>query len=382
MKEGRVPRASHLVQVGIRGGLVLLCCVWMILPVRAQESGASGRDPDVLIKLGAELARQERFDEAVTLWLGVLEEVRGEQLTLVHKYLGVAFKRMGRLPESWFHLQACAAKAVPPDATVAALLEEVETELAARHVKVSVRCEPWDAQLILGQRHACPLVWWFPEGQTVVRATREGYLDTEETWTFVATGVAQTKTVVLQPEVVVKVIPVPVEAPADPPSPAVEEAAAPEPVEIREEIVADSSEPPMDLDGIPLSLAEEMEVSGRTAEYALVGSGLFLGVLGGVAHWLAYSRNETLNTQHLDVTRYPYGPEAKRSYDEAYDREVRPVVIASAVMYGVGGGALVAGVLLWVLRDPATGSGENASRMELLPLADPHASGATWIVRF
>jgi hypothetical protein len=101
-----------------------------------------------------------------------------------------------------------------------------------------------------------------------------------------------------------------------------------------------------------------------------------------VAHWLAHSRNETLNDQHLDATRYPYGPDAKRSYDDAYDREIRPVVIASAVMYGVGGGALVAGVLLWVLRDPARGVNDKASRMDLLPLAAPHASGATWIFRF
>jgi hypothetical protein len=249
MKEGRVSKAAWRFPSQIRIGLLLLCYVWITLPIQAQESGPSGRDPDVLIKLGAELARQERFAEAVTLWLGVLEEAKGESQTLVHKYLGVAFKRMGRLPESWFHLQACAARSVSPDATVVALLEEVETELAAGHVKVSVSCAPPDAQLVLGQHRACPLVWWFPEGQTEIRATREGYLDVKETWTFVATGAAQSKTLVLQPEVVVDVVPVPVDVSADSPPPVVEEVSDSVLVVAREEAVAETPGRIADLDG-------------------------------------------------------------------------------------------------------------------------------------
>jgi hypothetical protein len=76
-------------------GVVLVAAVVTCVAstVRAQPS-----NPDTELERGAELASQEKFEAAVTVWLGVLDELKGDSRAKAYKYLGVAFKRMGMLP--------------------------------------------------------------------------------------------------------------------------------------------------------------------------------------------------------------------------------------------------------------------------------------------
>ena len=109
----------------------------------------------------------------------------------------------------------------------------------------------------------------------------------------------------------------------------------------------------------------------RVLEWALIGSGLGLGAVGGIVQGAGYAKNESLHSKDLDSPDFPY--------EERYQDEVRPMEIASYVLYGVGGAAVVAGVVTWFVRKPGGGDAKSGVfTVSPLPLRGSTGALMTW----
>ena len=329
----------------------MMGCRWiaisavMLVALGAVPAAAQAVDPKAEIERGAELARQEKFADAVAVWLGVLDRVQGEDLVAVYKKLGVAFKRMERLPEAWYFLTLYLTSAEQGDTTTVGIRDEVEGQLGKTHVPVKITCTPADVRLRLPASYpggraidaVCPAEWWFLPGKHTVHAERSGYQERDEVITVVAGSGTASKQVVLA-----AVVP-----------------------------------PPGDGDGgETIAKPGPVEEPSRVAEWALIGSGLALGATGGVFYWLAYSKNEDLHDEYKDPPAGTTEQEAKEGYDAAYEDEVEPKQTAAYVCAGVGAALVVAGLVTWAVSEPGGESGASAA-FSISPLALPGGTGAT-----
>ena len=133
--------------------------------------------------------------------------------------------------------------------------------------------------------------------------------------------------------------------------------------------------------GLLVSKPAEREKPSRAVEWTLIGSGLALGTAGAIFHGLGYSRNEELDAEYSDDEKHPYGPDAKKEYDAAFDDEVRPKEIAAYVLYGVGGAAVLAGIITYAVRKPAKGD-KQRSEVNVIPIGLPGGAGALMMFEF
>ena len=82
--------------------LVWLSCLLAWIPIAlAQES-----DPVERFNQAVDLAKSGKIEDAIGIWLDVLDEVEPEYRPKVHRALGLAYADTGRLPEAWHHLTA------------------------------------------------------------------------------------------------------------------------------------------------------------------------------------------------------------------------------------------------------------------------------------
>jgi len=340
-------------------GLTLAAVVWWSGMALAQED-----DPKQALERGAELARQEKFDEAIGIWLSVLDKLGPEDLAAAQRKLGLAFKRTGRLPEAWHYLSVYLDSSFGAgDETAAGWLQEVEASLKQTHVRVTFTCSPGNLTLIIPaskpgvfaqsaiRNPQSAIVWWFEPGKHTVRAEAPGYEPRSVEVDVGADGGTARMEITL-----VAVAPV--------------------------KETAGGSKAPGGVGGSAvISKPAEGNKPSRAAEWVLIGSGLALGVTGAVFHGLGYSRNEELDAEYSDASKHPYGPDAKEAYDAAYDDEVRPKQIAAYVLYGVGGAALLAGIVTYAVRDPGKAE-EHRSGLTVMPMGLPGGGGAMMTFEF
>jgi hypothetical protein len=247
-------------------------------------------------------------------------------------------------------------------------LEEVDKALAQKHVKVMLSCQPRDAVLTFpdegsgaGPSYTCPLTWWFLPGKHRVDAAQDGFNGAQEEIDVRERGDAGARQIVLAA--------VQSEVPTAPP---------PEPGGT----TVAGGEPGPGLAGSGAGITKPLEVeagSSHVLEWALMGAGLGLGIAGGVLQGVAYSDNEDLYSKYSDTKHFPDGDEGKRQYDAEYGDEIRPKKIAAGVLFGVGGAAVAAGAVLWVIREPRR-QAEGGEPVSLAPLCLPQGGGAvmTW----
>ena len=352
---------------------------WTALMVAACIAGWPGRlmaqetDPKQLLEQAADLAREERFDEAIGIWLGVLDRLAGDDLATAGKKLGIAFQQTGRLPEAWHYLSRyLASPSGQGGESMAGWLQDVQTSLQQTHVKVTFSFDPsglilhipaskpgtasqstFDTPLrsssLEGQVRRSTFSWWFLPGKHELRAEAPGYqprgvaLDVRETGDR---GVREIRLAAVEPLIPVEAVP-DVELAKNGP-----------------DVIDKSAKPRSDI-----------------LEWTLVGSGLALGVTGVIFHGLGYSRNGELDTEYSDASKHPYGPAAKTAYDAAYDDEVRPKKIVAYALYGVGGAALVSGIIIWAVRSPG-GNPDGSAPLTLAPLTPPGGAGAMMTLEF
>ena len=320
---------------------ILLLCIaqFMVTGLAAQEESL-----DEQLKRAGELAQEERFSEAIPIWHGALDSLSGEELAMTEMKLGIAFQQTGGWLEAWYFLSLYLASDWGKGDTAAdGWLQEVETTLAQTHVKVSLTCDSADAVLHLPTPQPtsfpvfrpCPLVWWFTPGKHGIRASAPGH---------------KPRTIEID----------------------VHELGDSGRREVRLAAVVPDRPP-----GTTIVKPVEPKKPSRALEWALIGSGLALGVTGGIFHGIGYSKNEALDKKYLNEANCPCGPEAKKAYDAEFDDEVRPKQIGAYVLYGVGGAAFLAGVVTWAIRKP--GQSKEPTSSIVSPIALPGGGGGAMV---
>jgi hypothetical protein len=319
---------------------VVAASLWLL---SAGIAAAQQADPQAQFNRAVELATAGDYVRVVETCMDVIKKLPESERPRVHKLLGYSYKKLDVLPESWHHLTTYLESSGKEDTSAGGWLQEVETALKKTHVKVTLTCSPPDAVLVMSSSLPCPVVWWFLPGKHQVVAKAPGYkpqtvdVDVRERGD---SGVREIRLAAVTPEK----LPEPVKASTDHSGTTI----VSKPVETRK--------------------------SSRALEWALIGSGLALGATGGIFHGLGYSKNEALHDKYADTDAYPDGAAAKTFYDDAKAEEVRPKELAAYVLYGVGGAALVAGIITWAVRKP--GGDQNSAAFSISPLAMPGGSGA------
>ena len=347
--------------------MTLLLLGWIAVrpgPLMAQEKA-----PKLLLEQATDLAREEKFDEAIGIWLGVLDRLDASDLAMTEKKLGIAFQQTGRLPEAWHYLSLYLSSSLGKgDEAMAGWLQEVETSLKQTHVKVAFTCQPEGLLLRVpaskpgapshsdfrGSAFRVPhsaFVWWFLPGKHQLQAEALGYQARTVEIDVRKTGDSGVREIRLA-------------------------AAVPDKIPGGETTGPDGG-------GANLIVKPaEPKKDSRALEWVLIGSGLALGVTGGIFHGLGYSRNEELDVEYSDASKHEYGPDAKKAYDADFDDEVRPKQIAAYVLYGVGGAALVAGIITYAVRDPGRAEKAKGSALMLTPMGLPGGAGALMTFEF
>ena len=109
--------------------------------------------------------------------------------------------------------------------------------------------------------------------------------------------------------------------------------------------------------------------------WALAGAGVGIGFTGGILQAVANSTNDDLHEKYSSKDNYPDGVAAKNLYDADYEDEVRPKRTTAFVLYGVGGAATIAGVVLLLL-DKNENAGRLNSAMTVTPVVFEGGAGA------
>ena len=318
-------------------------------------SSAQQPDPQAQFNQAVELAKGKSYVKAVGICLDVLPKLPESERPRVHKLLGYSYKKLDMLPEAWHHLALYLGSSGKQDTAAGEWLQEVESGLKQSHVKVSFSCQPKGLTLSMpasrpgGASHLTfpipnsAFAWWFEPGKHQIQAEASDHeprtvaIDVRERGD---SGVREIRLVAIAPDKV----PVIAKTESDPGN------------------------------ATTVSKPASLETPSRALEWALIGSGVALGVTGGIFHGLGYSTNEDLHTKYNDTSNYPDGAQAKTLYDEAKDEEVRPKEITAYALYGIGGAAIVAGMVTWAIREP--GRDHRKTAFSVAPLAMPGGAGA------
>jgi len=332
----------------------VLACFWHSPPGGAQES----QKLKDRFNSGVALAKQKKYEEAVRIWLDVLVHVDEEAKPRVQKALGLAFRRLERLPEAWHYLTQYLKGARQKDTKAGAWLEQVEKKLSQKHKLAVISCEPEGVDFYLGETptgmaYSCPLSWWFLPGKYQVHATRKGHQPATAEIDVRTRGHEGSFTIRLA---AVKEEPTPVVVAP------VEEEAAPDET---------------------ITIAKPVQVTGRSQalEWTLIGSGAAVAVAGGIFHGMASSKNGDLRSRYDDTEAYPDAAEAKKLYNSDYDDKVLPMEITAYALYGLGGAAVATGVTMMLLERGPSGS-DGESSLLMTPVALPEGAGAVVTIEF
>jgi len=345
---------------------IVLLFVGMLLLGAAVVSAQEGKDPTALFNEASDLAEKGQFEEAVAIWEMVADVIPEKYRPVVQVNLGLAYKKLEKLPQAWYHLSRYLETQEQGDEEVEGWKSEVEGELRKTHAQLTIRCDPVDASVFLqgegtAKPYPCPLVWWFKPGKRIIRVRKEGFEDKMEVLSVEPDRKEFVYSAKLTPKDQGKSV---TEKPADaqtskpdPPDPG--------PVEPGPGEIAPGQ-------GTITRPATEPRSARKVAGWAMVGGGAAVVVGGFACHLAAYSRNENLKEQYPDGTEgSKVPPQAVEDYNSAYDEDVRPVSTAAWILYGAGGAAAVAGAVLLVL-DAADGGKSTA---HVAPLFAPEGAG-------
>lgn len=353
--------------------------LWHSAPVVAQGVPT----PKERFNQGVALAKEKHYEEAIRVWLNVLDELDEEYVPKAHKALGLAYKKIGRRPEAWHHLTLYLRAGVKEDRKVGAWLEQVEKELSKTHRRVAISCEPEGIRLTLspgmptvaddpqslrlrsGQaaihnpQYPCPLTWWFVPGKGHVYGTKTGYLAKTAEIDVRERGeqgghMIRLAAIAREPEKGLA-------------------GDAPE--------LSEPTPPDAELANNGLLVTDKSTIRtphSAFLEWVLIGSGAAVAVAGGIFHGVAHSKNDDLYGAYKHSAD-PSG--AKKEYNAAYDDEVLPKEIAAYVLYGAGGAAVVAGVIVMAVKH-ARSDGEEDSSVSMTPVPLHRGAGAMMTFEF
>jgi tetratricopeptide (TPR) repeat protein len=399
---------------------VLALSATALLPTGA--SRAQGKDPIALFNEASDLADKGQYEEAIAIWLMVADAIPEKYRPVVQVNLGLAYKKLGKHPQAYHHLSRyLAAKPGDPDAS--GWLAEIKGLLAKTHVLCHVKCTPADARVFVqGESkdgYACPLDWWFEPGRRLVRAEKEGFeqklevvevpagkgeLDVQvvlaatEQWGYLEVhGEGKSIQVFLDGMLEGKVpfrrklkpgsYELMVGRPGELPWKKRVTVNVGETLVEKPDIAAPEEKPPQETLatqlGTPVHVAAKAENragAGPWWKWTLVGAGAVAAATGGALGYLAMERNEQLKRDFPDGTPESPAPIQHRElYDQAYDDEVRPKIISSYALYGVGGAMAVAGGILLLVGEGEQEPAAN-DRFGLTPALLPDGAAMTFSI--
>jgi hypothetical protein len=404
---------------------------WLTVPASAQEK----RSADELEKLSQSaltLASEGRFQDAIDLWEDLLDEVPAETALDLHVNIAVAWQRLGKEPEAWYHLDRYVQGAKSPDKAVVAERTKLAKKLAGDHVRVSFACEPTGALLRFDQgsrakSYPCPLVWWMVPGKQTVSAEKAGYDQTTRSFMVPKNAQEASQTISLEQKVELGELKVlgqgraiqvfldgmlegivpfsrklkpgtyelMVGKPGKPPwkktitiepgKTLVEEPPVEEP-----EALADTGETVPG--GVAVAPVENqitkpatLEPRSHVLEWSLIGGGGAMVAAGGLFHLLAYLKDQDLRDEHNPNEAGLSKEEFEQrvgDYQDAWDEEVLPRGVAAYVLYGVGAASAVTGAVLMAVDIGNREKAEKLSRTTFFPLITPEATGMGFELRF
>lgn len=400
---------------------VVAVCIGISAPAKAQE-----KSPPISVAQKSdkalELASGGKFREAIVLWLDLLDEMSPEAALDIHVNLAVAYKRLNRMPEAWYHLATYLKTSTKEDKAAGTELQRIEDALQTSHVKMAVTCEPAGTAIRFSAmsdavRYPCPITWWFVPGKNEIQASREGYVSSSTPFDVRKRGGDALVSVVLKQDVrgvlliegkgrAIQVFingelegKVPfkrkmkpgtyqlmVGAPGKMPwkksvtITAGETAVEKPPMAQPKAIVKAPEKTPT---GTPVTVTARPQATRSDSgwwKWTVLGSGVALIAVGAGVQVAGFGKDRDLRDQ------YPADqglPEAQfvanaQAYKDAFADEVKPLRTTSYVLYGVGAAATVAGAILLLWPEKA----ENKGSLTLLPAPGNNGFGFTFEMGF
>ena len=319
----------------------------LLLMITSFSSSALADEPRPAEILTAEseramaLAQEGQLDEAVAIWLDILDEVSPKGRADVHVNLAVAFKALDQLPEAWYHLDAALTQSAQQDPDVVAERAAIEKQLAKKHVPLRFSCGVSGTLLFLtlekNRPYPCPLRWWFPRGTedrifAVASDHKTGDIPIR------AHELDRDRRIVVNLEPAEK--PVVRDDPADVP-------------------IVDK--PP--------------RAKGQAWKWSLFGGGMGLVATAAVLQVLAFNKDKQLRKDYPgDVTDYSAWQENRKNYQSMFNSDVKPLAYGAYALYGVGGAAAAAG-LTFLISDWSRPNADSS--IHIAPLMTPGFGGLT-----
>lgn len=300
---------------------VLLLVFGLGVTTAAQAKERSVEDLTHLSDQALVKANEGDFAGALKIWLDILEEFPVGGKADLHVNIALAYERLGRLPESWYHIDQALEYSRGQDPQLLEERARIEERLSKTYGKVVLNCQP-EGSLVLKLRDGpkkvkCPLQWW------VVPGTHKFRID-------VSGGNPVLKAVeVKSPGQVVTV--------------------------------------DISLAGTPVKGPDDgkkgASKTSRLWPWVMMGGGAVLVVTGGVLQYLAYDANEQLKSDYpADPTLDPSVlAQNKQSYDDGFESDVKPKAYGAYALYGLGGAAVVGGAVWMFLQSSKVSKGEKAS---------------------
>lgn len=290
------------------------------------------------------LAQDGKLDEAVAIWMDILDEVPPQGRADIHVNLAVAFTAQDRLPEAWYHLDSYLTEAPKEDPAVAAERAAIEKKLSGTHVPLRFSCAVARTRLFFTparvQAYPCPLRWWFPRGaEGQIYADAPGHLP----------GAAPIRAHELDRDrrVIVRLEAAPPEVPEDPDVPIPDKPAA---------------------------------AKGQIWKWSVLGGGAGLVAVGAILQVMAFNKDQQLRKDYPgDATDYGVWKANRKAYQDGFNKDVKPMAYGAYALYGVGGAAAATGLVFlmmdWTKPAPAKG-------VHVAPLAAPGVLGLTFDLDF
>jgi len=408
--------------------LVAASCALCSPQVLAQEK-RSVEELERLSQEGMALAGKGDFEGAIRIWEDILDEVPTGTALELHVNIGVAYQRLKKLPEAWYHLDRYVRGTEVPDREVAREARKLAKKLASSRVKTSIGCTPEGTTLYFGEKadgtpYPCPISWYLPAGKHSVYVTMEGHeaavhtltvdgknkeaylkvkLDSKKVrhGTLIIEGSARTVQVFLNGELEGsvpfrrKLKPGTYEVMVGPPGklpwkkrvtinagqtvehkPTIAMLKTPRTGKNGKEgkngrlfpVIPDGKAPPPKVE-------KRVESDSSFVAWTVAGSGGALLAAGLGCALVALSREGDLQDKYPADQSLPYEQFAanQQDYSDAYNEEVYPLGVASYVLMGVGAAAALTGGVLFAL-----GGGEDKAEGKPAAALYPVFDGNTY----
>ncbi len=299
---------------------MLLLLVALLIPTwAAAEDEDPGEMANRAMKLYEDPATRA---DAIALYHKALGKATGRVRIEVLKNLGKAYGAMNAYAEAFPYLHFAFMSEGGTDLKIREALEFVRKKLSEDHVQVRVETDPTRSVVTFPgeggpHRFRTPATWWFQPGTYSISITHDGYHPKEETL-VVKSGKAPTVKIVL----------------------------------VAKKIDRPSKDPTVVGTSAPTDAGKPAVRKIPGWKWALLGGGLALAAGGGATWMVGWDKGNSLNDEFSGHVAPGQVAARKAKYDQRWEDEVTPLQLSSYVLWGVGGAAAVAGLVLLLTDGP------------------------------